>query len=77
MEEDVCLLEDLSHLLSLKIFLINFGLESARDLPGLKELKSAGLLDSRPPPGSPELSDEKVAENDEQQTELFNSEDVK
>jgi segregation and condensation protein B len=52
-------------------------LESARDLPGLKELKSAGLLDSRPPPGSPELSDEKDAENDEQQTELFNSEDVK
>ncbi|MEK9569017.1 MAG: SMC-Scp complex subunit ScpB [Paracoccaceae bacterium] len=58
-------------------FLDHFGLESARDLPGLKELKSAGLLDSRPPPGSPELSDEKDAENDEQQTELFNSEDAK
>ena len=58
-------------------FLDHFGLESARDLPGLKELKSAGLLDSRPPPGSPELSDEEDAEDDEQQTELFNSEDVK
>ena len=52
-------------------FLDHFGLESARDLPGLKELKSAGLLDSRPPPGSPELSDEKDAENDEQQTDCL------
>ena len=32
-------------------FLDHFGLESARDLPGLKELRSAGLLDNRPPPG--------------------------
>jgi len=31
-------------------FLDHFGLESARDLPGLKELRAAGLLDSRPPP---------------------------
>jgi segregation and condensation protein B len=29
-------------------FLDHFGLESARDLPGLKELRSAGLLESRP-----------------------------
>jgi segregation and condensation protein B len=29
-------------------FLDHFGLESARDLPGLKELREAGLLDSRP-----------------------------
>jgi len=28
-------------------FLDHFGLESARDLPGLKELRAAGLLDSR------------------------------
>jgi segregation and condensation protein B len=34
-------------------FLDHFGLESARDLPGLKELRSAGLLDNRPPPGMP------------------------
>lgn len=31
-------------------FLAHFGLESARDLPGLKELRAAGLLDSRPLP---------------------------
>ena len=33
-------------------FLDHFGLETTRDLPGLKELRAAGLLDSRPPPGS-------------------------
>lgn len=32
-------------------FLDHFGLESARDLPGLKELRASGLLDNRPPPG--------------------------
>ena len=32
-------------------FLDHFGLETARDLPGLKELRAAGLLDNRPPPG--------------------------
>jgi segregation and condensation protein B len=31
-------------------FLDHFGLESARDLPGLAELRAAGLLDSRPGP---------------------------
>lgn len=30
-------------------FLDHFGLESARDLPGLSELRAAGLLESRPP----------------------------
>lgn len=30
-------------------FLDHFGLESARDLPGLAELRAAGLLESRPP----------------------------
>jgi segregation and condensation protein B len=33
-------------------FLDHFGLESARDLPGLKELRAAGLLENRPPPGA-------------------------
>ncbi len=33
------------------VFLDHFGLESARDLPGLKELRAAGLLENRPPPG--------------------------
>jgi len=31
-------------------FLDHFSLESARDLPGLRELRAAGLLDNRPPP---------------------------
>jgi segregation and condensation protein B len=46
-------------------FLDHFGLESARDLPGLRELRAAGLLDNRPPPGTEE------AEEDESQDELF------
>ena len=54
-------------------FLDHFGLESARDLPGLKELRSAGLLESRPPPGlmpGPE-ADEDEDEASEGQSELF------
>jgi segregation and condensation protein B len=31
-------------------FLDHFGLESARDLPGVAELRAAGLLDNRPAP---------------------------
>jgi segregation and condensation protein B len=55
-------------------FLDNFGLESARDLPGLKELRSAGLLDNRLPPGlGPKLSGESDEEDDNNiaQSELF------
>lgn len=50
-------------------FLDHFGLENARDLPGLKELRAAGLLDNRPPPGT-ELADED-AENDDDQVDMF------
>ncbi len=32
-----------------EVFLDHFGLETARDLPGLSELRAAGLLDNRPP----------------------------
>ena len=32
-------------------FLLHFGLEGLNDLPGLEELKAAGLLDDRLPPG--------------------------
>jgi len=32
-------------------FLEHFGFDSIRDLPGLNELKGAGLLDSNLPPG--------------------------
>lgn len=39
-------------------FLDHFGLESTRDLPGLKELRAAGLLDSRPLPGAEAREDE-------------------
>ena len=54
-------------------FLDHFGLENARDLPGLKELRSAGLLESRPPPGlGPQLTDpEDEDEAAEGQSELF------
>ena len=51
-------------------FLDHFGLESARDLPGLKELRAAGLLDNRPPlegMGEPEDDPEPLTG----QSELF------
>ena len=57
-------------------FLDHFGLESARDLPGLAELRAAGLLDNRPPPGNLPQTGE-GAEDDEDggpapgQSELF------
>lgn len=50
-------------------FLDHFGLESARDLPGLKELRAAGLLDSRPPPALPGDDAETDAEDD--QVDMF------
>ncbi len=50
-------------------FLDHFGLESARDLPGIKELRQAGLLDSRPLPGAEKSDDEDEATTG--QSELF------
>lgn len=54
-------------------FLDHFGLESARDLPGLKELRAAGLLESRPPfgavPGPEREEDEESSATG--QSELF------
>ena len=54
-------------------FLDHFGLENARDLPGLKELRSVGLLENRPSPGSmPLVGDgEDEIETTEGQSELF------
>ncbi len=56
-------------------FLDHFGLENARDLPGLKELRAAGLLENRAPPGSmPQIGegDEDAAESTQEgQSELF------
>ncbi|MCV2868632.1 SMC-Scp complex subunit ScpB [Defluviimonas sp. WL0002] len=50
-------------------FLDHFGLESARDLPGLKELRAAGLLDNRPMPGMGKDDDD--GEDQGGQSELF------
>ena len=56
-------------------FLDHFGLETARDLPGLKELRAAGLLDNRPPPGAMPGKDDDDEDADEApvagQSELF------
>ncbi|EET46496.1 SMC-Scp complex subunit ScpB [Thalassobium sp. R2A62] len=52
-------------------FLDHFGLENARDLPGLKELRAAGLLENRPPPGATALGDTEDGDEDENQSEMF------
>lgn len=48
-------------------FLSHFGLDSVGDLPGVEELKAAGLLDSRVPPdfSVPEPSDAEALREDE------------
>ena len=51
-------------------FLDHFSLESARDLPGLKELRAAGLLDNRPLPGL-ETGGEEDDDGAVGQSELF------
>ena len=43
-------------------FLDHFGLENARDLPGLKELRAAGLLENRPAPGTEALPNNENSE---------------
>lgn len=55
-------------------FLDHFGMESPSDLPGVKELRDAGLLDNRPAPGAvpgvlPDDVDE--VEEDEDQDDMF------
>ena len=54
-------------------FLDHFGLETARDLPGIKELREAGLLDARPMPGTADLDDPEDGsdERPDGQSELF------
>lgn len=55
-------------------FLDHFGLESARDLPGLAELRAAGLLDNRPLQGGPTSGEGDVdadEASDTGQSELF------
>lgn len=55
-------------------FLDHFGLESARDLPGLKELRSAGLLENRPPPGAMSPDDDSEDGDDTDQSDMFEDE---
>jgi segregation and condensation protein B len=49
-------------------FLSHFGLDAVGDLPGVEELKAAGLLDSRVPPGfsvpEPSAGEELAADED-------------
>jgi segregation and condensation protein B len=57
-------------------FLDHFGLENARDLPGLKELRAAGLLENRPASGTqafgmPQPEPGEDPENTQGQSELF------
>jgi len=57
-------------------FLDHFGLESARDLPGLKELRAAGLLENRPAPGAALFADsDDDEESSEDQSEMFEEQD--
>jgi segregation and condensation protein B len=49
-------------------FLDHFGLESARDLPGVRELRDAGLLDNRPPPG---VALAQADDEDDDQEDMF------
>lgn len=50
-------------------FLDHFGLESTRDLPGLRELRAAGLLDARAMPGG--LAPDDDDPPDTSQSDLF------
>ena len=51
-------------------FLDHFGLETTRDLPGIKELRAAGILDNRPPPGTVGEVDE-GDEDERDQDDMF------
>jgi segregation and condensation protein B len=53
-------------------FLDHFGLESARDLPGIKELRDAGLLDSMPPGG--DMADDAPEDRDLGIDDMFEEE---
>ena len=53
-------------------FLGHFGLESARDLPGIKELRDAGLLESTPPAG--DIDEDRPEEQDGEIEDMFGDE---
>ena len=52
-------------------FLDHFGLESAKDLPGLKDLRAAGLLENRPLQGADATPSDEDEPDLTGQTELF------
>ena len=54
-----------------QVFLDHFGMESSKDLPGIKELRDAGLLDNRPPPGSMTESNINDIIEDDDQEDMF------
>ena len=56
-----------------QVFLDHFGLESARDLPGLKELRATGLLESTPPGNDDD--DDLPAESEGNIDDMFGDED--
>ncbi len=71
-------------------FLVHFGIESVKDLPGVQELKAAGLLDSVdtaldklggiPTPGEPEDDDqidleEAIADSEREDASLYTADD--
>jgi segregation and condensation protein B len=51
-------------------FLVEFGLESVKDLPGIDELKAAGLLDAEPPESFRLLPVDEVDEDAEEDVQL-------
>ncbi|MBR9865248.1 MAG: SMC-Scp complex subunit ScpB [Rhodobacteraceae bacterium] len=53
-----------------QLFLDHFGLENPRDLPGVKELRDAGLLDNRPPPGALQIPSDDP-DTAEEQDDMF------
>lgn len=59
-------------------FLVHFGLESVRDLPGVEDLKAAGLLDARLPPdfSVPQPGDDQLAEDEEELAEDDSGEEL-
>jgi len=59
-------------------FLVHFGLESVRDLPGVEDLKAAGLLDARLPPdfSVPQPDDAELAEDEEELAEDDSGEEL-
>ena len=59
-----------------ELFLEHFGLESVKDLPGIDELKNAGLLDAKSVAIAPQLDDDPLEADDEdgpgEEPDLFN-----